>query len=121
MTTEYEYHVDPQHSTVLDCPASCGHGARYWSELDWSYAFKVSGRHVFNVHGGEYLHVRVQHDPRHDGPIKECPPAMRRQYRVRCRRAIGTKWRGGIVKDVRVEGCIDDGWKWIVTVEEVAE
>ena len=72
--------------------------------------------HIFNPAGVMYLHVRVKYDADEDGP-RPCPLKDRRWYHVRCRHEIGSKWRGGIVKDVNVVKRRGK-WFWGVTVSD---
>ncbi|MEE8427058.1 MAG: hypothetical protein V3S15_07205 [Woeseiaceae bacterium] len=111
MTKEYEYPVDVKHSTVLGYTATSNNGRRLWDELDWRGVRTDGGTHFMNPAGGEYLHVRVKPEGKHERLVKD-----RRWYRVRCRHEIGTKWRRGIVRDVEV---IKRGqwWYWLVTTE----
>lgn len=106
----YRYNVDQNHSTVLGYSATSKHGAMLWSRLDWSALVRVdSGVHILNPRGGQYLHVHC----------KETEYTFSDEiYRVRCLHEIGTKWRIGTVKDVKVEYVSYVGWQWIVEVEK---
>ena len=94
----FEYLVDHRHSTVLGYTATSRCGGHFWQELDWRGVRTDGGQHLFNPCGGEYLHVRVKYDRELD----YWSLADRRWYRVRCRHEIGTSWRGGIVRDIKV-------------------
>lgn len=69
---------------------------------------------MMNPLDGEYLHVACKWDRIMDGPGKPTKKS-RRWYRVRCKHHIGSKWRGGVVTEVRVRkhrGL----WEWVVSV-----
>jgi len=87
-----------------------------WAELDWRKTRKDGGRHLMNPQGGEYLHVRCKPSKAMDGG-GYIPAYDRRWYRVRCAHEIGSKWRNGIVADVRLE-LSAHGWEWVITVSE---
>lgn len=113
---EYLYAVDAAHSTVLGYTVVSKAGRHYWQELDWRGVRQDGGQHLFNPAGGEYLHVRCKHDSDMDGSDRSL--ANRRWYRVRCRHEIGTKWRGGIIADVKVKKLPRGQWQWVVIVEK---
>ena len=110
-TRIYVYPVNARHSTVLGYTATSAFGKSLWDELDWRGVYQDGGTHLFNLAGGEYLHVRVKYDAEQDGRSLK----HRRWYRVRCVHEIGTKWRGGIVQGVQVEQRARQ-WFWIVAV-----
>ena len=109
----YEYPVDVKHSTVLGYTVTSKNGRRLWDELDWRGVRDDGGTHFMNPCGGEYLHVRVKPEAKYERLLKE-----RRWYRVRCRHEIGTKWRGGIVTDVKVAKRKGQFY-WIIETEAV--
>lgn len=107
----YEYPVNASHSTVLGYATTSIAGKGLWDELDWRGVREDGGSHIFNPAGGGYLHVRVMPE-KYERLLCE-----RRWYRVRCCHRIGSKWRGGVVADVRVKKR-GKKWIWIVDVEQ---
>lgn len=106
------YPVSDRNSTVLGYGALSRYGARLWRELDWRAAYKDGGVHILNPCGGAYLHVRCRWSRDMDGPSKRLKD--RRWYRVRCRHAIGRKFRGLVIKSVDV--ALKNGrWFWLLS------
>lgn len=101
----------PQHTEILGYRLNTKTGKYLWAELDWKN-WRLDGPepHIFNA-GGNYLHVRVKHDPKQDGPDKD----SYRQYRVRCWWA-GKKYKGRRVTDVRIN-MVNGRLHWVVSTE----